>query len=1621
MKKQLLSIFILLVGIVFPMSAYTLVRGDGDKGEITVDASESFYDAGGQSGTAQKSTGSTVTFAAKDASKQLALNFTSIDLSSTSTSIYVYDGDCTYTSWNKIPEGWALQIDASMTSATFKSTTGKISIFYKSSYSESGDGWEATVTEFTPAPMTFNSIEVSQDFMVDAPLASSNQALYSVNIQTDGSLNPIATTELQYDLAGTTAIGDLDSLKLYYSAGVNQFGGAQKVAVAAMPLSMTGAFNLNQNLASGDNYFWIVADLASHTDNATHVLDVKCIQATVAGAVQAVATPEVDGVVTILNELRTENGARSLNVTHTAIPVYDGGGKDAKVLKTNGSITFVPAVASDKVKFTVSSVELYSSDQLNVYNGSGVDAAQLLGQVKYAKDLTTFYSSATDGSLTVEFISTTNYPKNGFEASVESFTPENMTYVATTVAQKNAGETVSSGQMGVEVLGMNVTTEHTLNALTLDALTLTLPNYASISKVALYATPSSETFATDSLVAMIENPSAETLTMTLNHASLAIGDNRLWLAVDVKEGLENGVEIDAALTEIKLSHVAQDISLQGNPDGHYTVQNVVVSHLGTARYTISGTWNFIPNMDGAKYAAEKGDQIVELMPAAADELIRLDITEFEISDSYSVKATFKVYSGVGDTKTLLWESTSATATTGPQTLLKSTASDGSMTIEFNAGNVYSAYYCKKGWTATVESYKPQAMRYVSCTATQSNSSDASVGGASQEILGVEVVTEFDKPALTLESMTFDLKGSETLIDAAHLYYTANGSTYDMSHQVGSTTTLGNQVTFTLATPTTLVSGTNHFWLAYDVKSTCNVGESLDASLVKIVLSDAEHAAAVDPDGARNTAKILTMVAGDNGTVVVSGSLMLYDDGGKDGNYDKDFLGHVTFKPATVGNMIKLTIESLDISSGAISIYEGTLVGGMYDYDVKITKYTSVPATTVSNADDGSYTLQFEADAYTSSHAGFSIKVEEYTPIALSFDTIVSKSIVAPKILKGAVGEKMLSIAVSVEGEKGIFSINELQVACPEFAQIDKASIYYTGTKTTFATTDLYAEVVNPTEATLTFAKDIEVLNPGTYHFWVTYTIKKTATLDQAITAQLTGLKVNGAVESLPVTQEIASGMVTSGMKGHFIIGSSDAADYATFAQAIAALKLGVEAPVVFEVEAGTYAEQLTLSEIAGTSLNSTVTFKAQAGAEVILSHTSYSIANSIDGADYVCFDSLQFSNTKDYTLMEIKNSAEHIQFKDCTFSGAGVGKLMESLDGGNHHLIIDACTFEGGKYAFYTSNGLSSTETGLVIKNSTISGFDDTALFILHENNAEISGNTIRFTEDKVSSKQKGMDVTMSQALIIANNKIELNGIQVGRDTYALYARSGNATTEDRVMIYNNSMVCDNFKSGKAAVAFNRDAAHIDFVYNTIFMTGQYGVKALYFYNPGSDITVKNNVIQSKAVGASPLIFYKSTQATTFAHNVYYNENGTFSNVAISDTGSQEKEVNFTSATELSLVDVEGIIVAEVMIAIPKDINGVSRGAQPTPGAYQFGSGEEPTSVEEIGIQTSVLVENHTLRIQGVEGSYRVVVYSMNGLLIYQSGALMGIAHVELNDTAEGIYIVRILQNTNQQVIKVRM
>lgn len=375
------------------------------------------------------------------------------------------------------------------------------------------------------------------------------------------------------------------------------------------------------------------------------------------------------------------------------------------------------------------------------------------------------------------------------------------------------------------------------------------------------------------------------------------------------------------------------------------------------------------------------------------------------------------------------------------------------------------------------------------------------------------------------------------------------------------------------------------------------------------------------------------------------------------------------------------------------------------------------------------------------------------------------------------------------------------------------------------------------------------------------------------------------------------------LSGQYTIGGMGA-DYPTFADALTALQLcGVNGPVVFNINAGTYAERIVVPQnIPGISSTNTVTFKGLGAATTLFHSTTNSnnrAAVVLDNIKHVRFDSLSIVIPDTATFgwgIFITNQSENIQIKNCSI------KTSISSTTTNHCGIVAS-----GSYTGATTTG--NTVTDLMISNNTIEGGYYTIALAGETTNrlrkVTIQGNTIK------NSYYYGLYLNQMVAPVITKNSIEtrVSGTAFTTSSYGMYVAnvdSSMAVTKNRLrnlgfygmyftacnsastpILIANNMIGGGFtNTGTPNGIYLGSSSNIALVYNSVNVDKGAGwpLNAL---STVSQLSVLNNSFAYTGTGNGYAAYYASTASLTANdYNNYFKNNSNlfvYYGVAVAD------------------------------------------------------------------------------------------------------------------------------------------
>ena len=349
-KLQLMLVLLLIVGGMAPAAAvqrkawsesdgvYYLPTSDGTTETYTVDGTITFKGAASKVPT-WKDNG--VVFAPKNAGEVISITVNSNTLSDDAY-LLVYDGAKSgFGDYNASdgkdqskyqPAGWVKKLATGSDGVTYtsQSSDGKLTFGYHNWTNGTGQNFDITVKSMKLTDMTFTAASALTG-LGHVNRGAKNRAIFGVNVKTDGGLNPLAAS-LTIDCSALTGNTQVQNVRLYKGKAYDADHLLATAATVGSNLTVA-----DDTLASGDNYYMVVADVTS--DATGKIPALKVSELTVGGSAREVSPAEGDGV-TIDNVILMPATATTYVIGDDGALFYDDGGKDGKIsLNFTGSVT----------------------------------------------------------------------------------------------------------------------------------------------------------------------------------------------------------------------------------------------------------------------------------------------------------------------------------------------------------------------------------------------------------------------------------------------------------------------------------------------------------------------------------------------------------------------------------------------------------------------------------------------------------------------------------------------------------------------------------------------------------------------------------------------------------------------------------------------------------------------------------------------------------------------------------------------------------------------------------------------------------------------------------------------------------------------------------------------------------------------------------------------------------------------------------------------------------------------------------------------------------------------------------------------------------------------------------
>lgn len=765
-----------------------------------------------------------------------------------------------------------------------------------------------------------------------------------------------------------------------------------------------------------------------------------------------------------------------------------------------------------------------------------------------------------------------------------------------------------------------------------------------------------------------------------------------------------------------------------------------------------------------------------------------------------------------------------------------------------------------------------------------------------------------------------------------------------------------------------------------------------------------YAAEGDEPGA--TENVYVFEDGDH-TVKVNGKLTFYDDGGPDGKYTNTSSGTVTFVPGAENEIIRLRVRSFWTNyNDHFYVYDGSQIAEGATPAADLSGSKSEVADIISKSEDGSLTIKFNPKKNKINN-GWEIEVESFVPVMMHVADVSVTQVNDVKMLRGSVANKLLKLAVNVAGEKGSVTLSRFAFDALESEPeaIGGANVWCTGTTDAFDTANPYGTALS--EAPFEFEGNAVYDQAGTYYYWLSYDIAPEAATDSKVQARFSSLTAN-ETSVAPAEEKTVLTTVQDGMHGTYSIGTSDERDFLTISKAIEAMEGGIDGPVVFELEDGNYNELVSIPAVTGSSERNTITFRSASGNRdnVVISYETYrdpGSSNYDKRYGVVTFDGVDHCTLRDLTvtttatnfpgLVFWRNASDHDTLDNCvvrTATSKDVAKgsslvymyAKNEANRNNNYMSVRNCLLEGGYIGVYmtgTSYVALPKQRGGTVSGCTLRNQGGKGIYISNEEDATVSGNTIISDGDSYSS-YNCLDISDPGGnLTVAGNAMRVEN--PANSVVALYVRgySMDKVKKGFRRFYNNEINLSGTAGAATAVRVNNDIEGMDFVFNTVRLSGTGSATALYMAAGMPGGRVRGNIIQNESEGKA---FH--VQRQEYLDNLTFADNALFANAekfayigadksfeewseATGQTGSYLEKTEFLSENVLEPAAPGHLTGAAPIDYVTTDLYGAERSATaPTMGAYEYAeSTVAPAFAEGYPVISAVADRSAEIKVKG--------------------------------------------------------
>ncbi|MES2779154.1 MAG: BNR-repeat neuraminidase N-terminal domain-containing protein [Bacteroidota bacterium] len=443
------------------------------------------------------------------------------------------------------------------------------------------------------------------------------------------------------------------------------------------------------------------------------------------------------------------------------------------------------------------------------------------------------------------------------------------------------------------------------------------------------------------------------------------------------------------------------------------------------------------------------------------------------------------------------------------------------------------------------------MTYVNTVLSQSVISKVAQGSSNNQVLKVEVITSASGAPVNLTQLDFNVTGTTDTSNIRNMkvWYSGGVNTFSTATQFGTTLAyLPGTLTFSITGVQSLNTGSNYFWLTYDISATAATGNTIDGECASVTVAGVPQTLTPGAITGSRQIRFQYCTPTQTGTTLIKNVTFnaLHNTPATPVTPFYRTFAAVDSTTTTVGTSLTYNLSVTTAAAGSISVWIDYNDDGLFsasEWNQVTTSSTAnvasvTPVTIPCSATIGELRMRIRSrstvpngggDACTAFAAG---ETQDYTittvntPVSYSSSTAIQRT---GNVVPGSNDNAVLRIPIRINGcgLGSITSVNVNTVGSTSATDIVSAKLYATGNSTVFSTTKQLGSTVFSPSGAFVFTLTDTLLNNDTTNLWLAYDINPGAVFGHVLDARLDSIQING-VYRIPTVGAPAGSLLIDG-------------------------------------------------------------------------------------------------------------------------------------------------------------------------------------------------------------------------------------------------------------------------------------------------------------------------------------------------------------------------------------------------------------------------------------------------------------------------------------------------------------